>query len=122
GEGWFGRAGDGVGKRIGIGDREWRTIVGVAADVKYSRIDEAPRPYFYLPFFQAYRSSMILYTRSSVPIDRLVEQSRAHVAAIDPELPIMSVRPLSRMTRGAMLLFDLTATMLFIFGVAGMAL
>ena len=32
----------------------WRTVVGVAADVKYSRVNEAPRPYFYLPFFQSY--------------------------------------------------------------------
>ena len=44
---------------------EWRTVVGVAADVKYSRINEAPRPYFYLPFLQAYRSTMILHTRGA---------------------------------------------------------
>ena len=38
-------------------------VIGVAADVKYSRINESPRPYVYLPFLQTYRSSMILHTR-----------------------------------------------------------
>ena len=97
-------------------------MVGVAADVKYSRIDEAPRPYFYLPFLQSYRSSMILHTRGPAPVDRLVEQARAHVAALDADLPILYARPLAEATRGALIFFDLTAAMLFIFGVAGMAL
>ncbi len=30
-------------------------VVGVAADVKYLRINEAPRPYVYVPFLQVYR-------------------------------------------------------------------
>ena len=59
---FWGGASNAIGKRIRVGDREWRTVIGVAADVKYSRINEAPRPYFYLPFLQAYRSSMILHT------------------------------------------------------------
>jgi ABC-type antimicrobial peptide transport system permease subunit len=97
-------------------------VIGVVADVKYSRINEAPRPYLYLPFLQSYRSSMVLHTRGAAPVDRLVEQARAHVAALDADLPILYARPMSEMRRGALLLFDLTATMLFIFGVAGMAL
>ena len=34
-------------------------MIGVAADVKYLRINESPRPYLYLPFLQSYRSSMV---------------------------------------------------------------
>ena len=101
---------------------DWRTVIGVAADVKYLRINEAPRPYLYLPFLQSYRSSMILHTRGPAPVDLLVDQARAQVAALDPDLPILYARPLAEATRGALILFDLTATMLFIFGVAGMAL
>src|SRR4029453_12518447 len=41
-----------LGSRRRVADGEWRTVVGVAADVKYSKITDPPRPYFYLPFLQ----------------------------------------------------------------------
>jgi predicted permease len=119
---FWGGAANAIGKRIRVGDGEWRNVIGVAADVKYSRINEAPRSYLYLPFLQSYRSSMILHTRGAAPVDRLVEQARARVAALDADLPILYARPMANAMRGALILFDLTATMLFIFGAAGMAL
>jgi predicted permease len=119
---FWGGAANAIGKRVRVADGDWRTAIGVAADVKYSRINESPRPYVYLPFLQAYRSSMILHTRGAAPVDALVAQARAHVAALDADLPILFARPLAGGIRGALILFDLTATMLFIFGVAGMAL
>jgi predicted permease len=119
---FWGGAANAIGKRIRVGDGEWRNVIGVAADVKYSRINEAPRSYLYLPFLQSYRSSMILHTRGAAPVDRLVEQARACVAALDADLPILYARPMANAMRGALILFDLTATMLFIFGAAGMAL
>jgi len=125
---WGGAAGA-LGKRIRFADLEWRTVIGVAADVKYARIDESPRPYVYVPFFQSYRANMVLHTRgASTPAgaaasdERLVVQARALVTALDPDLPVLQARPLAEMKRGALLLFDLMATMLFVFGVAGMAL
>ena len=48
---FWGGAANAIGKRIRVADGDWRTVVGVAADVKYSRINESPRPYVYLPFF-----------------------------------------------------------------------
>jgi predicted permease len=119
---FWGGAANAIGKRLRVGDRDSRTVVGVAADVKYARINELPRPYFYLPFLQSYRSSMVLHTRGSAPVDRLVDRARGYVEAIDADLPIQSAKPMTRNLRGAFLFFDLTATMLFIFGVAGMAL
>ena len=119
---FWGGAPNALGKRIRVADGDWRTVIGVAADVKYSRINESPRPYFYLPFLQSYRSGMILHTRGTGSIDRLVDQARASVTALDADLPILYARPMAEQKRGALLLFDLTATMLFIFGIAGMAL
>jgi putative ABC transport system permease protein len=97
-------------------------VVGVAADVKYSKINEPPRPYFYLPFLQAYRSDMILQTRGAAPVSVLVDQARAHVVALDGDLPILSARPLAEFTLGALLFYRLGAFMLFLFGTTGMAL
>jgi len=119
---FYGGAANAIGKRVRVGQDGWRTVIGVAADVKYARINEAPRPYVYVPFFQAYRSSMVLHTRGEAPVDRLVDQGRAAVAALDADLPILHARPMTEMMRGALLLLDLMATMLFVFGVAGMAL
>jgi hypothetical protein len=119
---FWGSAENAIGKRVKVADGEWRSVIGVAADVKYARIDEPPRPYIYLPFPQAYRSSLTLHTRGAAPVDQLVDQARANVAALDPDLPILNARPMTNATRGALLFFDLTATMLFVFGTTGMAL
>jgi putative ABC transport system permease protein len=119
---FYGGASNAIGKRIRIAEGEWRTIVGVAADVKYIRINESPRPYLYLPFLQSYRSAMALHTRGPAPADALVERTRARVVALDPNLPILHAGKMSELMKGALLLFNLTATMLFIFGLAGMAL
>jgi predicted permease len=119
---FWGSDANAIGKRLRFADGDWRSIVGVAADVKYSRINEPPRPYVYLPFFQAYRSQMVAYTRGSAPVTTLVDQTRARIAALDADLPIMSARPLTEELIGAQLFLNLMAKMLLIFGVAGMAL
>ena len=86
---FWGGASNAIGKRVRVADGEWRTVIGVAADIKYVRINEPPRPYVYVPFLQAYRSNMILYARGPAPVDVLVDQARAHVAALDADLPIL---------------------------------
>jgi len=107
---------------VRAGEGDWRTVIGVAADLKYIQISESPRPYVYLPFLQSYRSSMVLHTQGPVPADTLLDRARAHVTALDANLPILSAGRLSERMKGALLLFNLMATMLFIFGAAGMAL
>jgi len=118
---WGGDA-NAIGKRLRFADGDWRSVVGVAADLKYSRINEPPRPYVYLPFFQAYRSQMALYTRGSAGASTLVDQARARIAALDADLPIMSARPLTEELIGAQLFLNLMAKMLLMFGVAGIGL
>ena len=41
---FWGGAANAIGKRIRVGDGDWRTVIGVAADVKYSRINEVAAP------------------------------------------------------------------------------
>jgi putative ABC transport system permease protein len=119
---FWGGAASAVGRRVRPGEGAWRTVVGVVRDVKYIRINEAPRPYVYVPFLQSYRPVMVLHTWGPAPVATLVDQARAHIAALDPNLPILSARPLAGHINGALFLFDLTATMLLVFGMAGMAL
>src|SRR5581483_10783467 len=42
---------------------EWFTVVGVAADNKGTGLNEAPRPFVYLPLYQVYRATMIVNAR-----------------------------------------------------------
>lgn len=128
-ERFWGGAGNAIGKRIRVADGDWRTVIGVAADIKYLRVNETPRPYVYLPFLQVYRSVMTLHTRAStslgaggVSADALVEQARGQIAALDGDLPILGARPLTEHMTGGLILFNFTASMLFVFGLAGMAL
>jgi predicted permease len=119
---FWGGAAPALGRRVRVAGGDWRTVVGVAADVKYSRINESPRPYLYLPFLQSYRSNMILHTRGAAPVAGLVDQARAQVAALDADLPFLYARPLAERTGTALIFINLAATMLFIFGVAGTVL
>jgi len=121
-ERFWGAAANAIGRRVRLDGEDWRTVVGVAADVKYIRINEAPRPYVYVPFLQAYRPAMMLQTRGPAPSDVLVERARAHITALDGELPILSARPDEDRMDGALMLFTLSARMLSVFGVTGMAL
>jgi ABC-type antimicrobial peptide transport system permease subunit len=65
------------------------TIVGVAADSKYTSVDEKPRPMLYFPFWQ--RSSVSdmqveLHTAGSP--EALIPSIRAVLRDIDPNLPM----------------------------------
>jgi predicted permease len=119
---FWGGAENAVGKRIRVGAGDWRTVVGVASDIKYLRLSEAPRPYVYLPFLQFYRSKMVLHTRGTAPMDVLVDLARGHVAALDVDLPVLYARPLKDRVQASFVFVDFASVMLLTFGVAGMAL
>jgi ABC-type antimicrobial peptide transport system permease subunit len=65
---------------------------------------------------------MSLHTRGLAASDVLVDQALAHIAKLDADLPILTAKPLADRMRASLSIFQLTATMLFVFGVAGMAL
>jgi putative ABC transport system permease protein len=119
---FWGSAAAAVGKRIRVSAGEWRTVIGVVRDIKYSRFNEGARPYVYLPFLQAYQSSAVLHVRGAVSGATPIEQVRAHIAALDPDLPILSTGTLRELTQGAFLTLQMVAGVLFLIGVAGMAL
>lgn len=119
---YWGGASNAIGKKVRLSEGDWRSVVGVAADLKYTRVDEAPRPYIYIPFQQSYRAAMTLHTRGTAAEDVLVEEARTAVADIDPDLPLVAARSLHQSTRGALMFYTFMSSMLFMFGMAGMAL
>ncbi len=111
-----------LGKRVQLTGGAWRSVIGVARDIKYARVTEDPRPHVYLPFEQAYLPSMTLQVRSRDEAPTLLARIRTTVQTIDPNLPILNARMLSEQTRVALSVFSLAAGMLMTFGVIAMIL
>jgi putative ABC transport system permease protein len=82
-----------VGRRLRDGgperpDNPWMEIVGVVGDVKYSGLDAAAEPAFYLDYRQSPHTRRFVVLRAGSDPQALVSSIRAAVAAIDEDLPI----------------------------------
>lgn len=111
-----------IGKRVAVPAGDWRTIVGVARDLKYSRLTEAPRPYVYLAASQNYRSALVIHARSRAAGTEVLDRLQQHVRSIDPDLPVFSTRMLSEQTRGDLGNYEMAAKALVMFGAMTIAL
>jgi putative ABC transport system permease protein len=87
-----------IGRRIMPGgDKEWRTIVGVVADIKNAGLDKPAGTELFMPFAQTVpqgfglRGPAILVKSSGDPRMH-INAVRQQIARIDPSLGISSVR------------------------------
>jgi len=80
-----------IGRQIRfVGETQWRTVVGVAADVKNGGLFEAGDPEYYLPWRRApdeARSYATLVIRTPLDPAALARWIRPEIAALDPTLP-----------------------------------
>jgi predicted permease len=123
---------DPIGKRIRFDEDsdEWMTIVGIVADSRNMGLDEAPAPQLFLPMHVFPLPFMNVVARSPAGIAGVASAVKSEVRAIDPELPIDTVRPLNELVHEsvaeprfqAVLLggFALTALLLAAIGVYGL--
>lgn len=117
-----------IGKRVQIAlgtaadQGGWRTVVGVARDIKYVLLNEALRPYAYLPFDQAYRPDINLLVRARTASSDGVARGRAIVAGLDANLPTHGARMLREVTGIALTIFNMAASVLLVFGLVALTL
>ena len=79
---------DPLGRTFRSGGATW-TIVGVARDGKYDRLDEPAQPFFWLSLFQAdWLPRFNLHVRTLGNAEALVQPVARAVQALDPNLPI----------------------------------
>jgi putative ABC transport system permease protein len=105
---WAGQ--DPVGRRFRIGSnpgRPWVTVVGIVRDVRHNGVTEPIKEKFYIPHAQWHRSvgpmrSMFLVARSSGDLGALVPAIRREVRAIDPAIPVASVRTMDDVVAAAL--------------------
>jgi predicted permease len=108
-----------IGQRIRIrwgGDEAWREIVGVVADVRDRQLDDGPVAETYLPYEQHPLSTMWFVVRATGDPDRLLEPIRRSVRALDPELPVSRLAPLTQVAEDAVLPRRQSTRLLGLFG------
>lgn len=85
-----------IGRRVREDGKNepWRTIVGVAADVKNGGIDKPTGTEMYMPYAQIDDGARSLYLAVKTSIDprHIVGAVRRQVSAIDPSLPVAQVQ------------------------------
>ena len=87
---------DAIGKRliVRMGDETPREIVGVVDDVRHSSLDAPVRAQVYYPHAQLSFPWLDLVVRSSMDPVPLVGALQREVRALDPGLPLYSVKPM----------------------------
>jgi len=96
-EAWAGQ--DAVGQRINIenGDfvRDTAQVIGVVKHLQYHTLTDQVRGQVYLLYPQAIRAHMAVTLKSSVSAQTLLPLIRQQVAALDKDLPIYHVQPMT---------------------------
>ena len=115
--------GNAVGKRIRMDSKgEYLEVIGVARDIKYNDLAEKT-PYFaYRPLSQQYRPRMTLHISAMDNSQAMMNQARAEVRALDPNLPLTEVMTLAEHMRGPLAPARLFAWLSSAFGVLALVL
>ena len=91
--------GDAMGKRVRLGrfdsEREWMTIVGVVPDLWMADLDDTDHAGIYVPLTQTDASFMTITLRTAAAPLSFTSMVRAEVIALDPNLPIFNVNPMT---------------------------
>lgn len=80
---------------------DWRTIVGVVEDVRYSGLDDPGQSAIYTPFDQTPFLWAYGMLRTSVPPENIADAVRAAVASVEPGIAAAAVRPMERVVSRA---------------------
>ncbi|HTG18010.1 MAG TPA: ABC transporter permease, partial [Blastocatellia bacterium] len=85
------------GKRLSFRGAQgpWVEIVGVARDIKYRTLGEAPRPTVYVPLSQNHETGMALHVRTIGDPVSVAGAVRREVQALDQNLPVTNLQPMS---------------------------
>lgn len=124
----FWPGGEAIGNRIRIRgfEGEWFTIVGVVADARHNEILQERRPEMFFPHAQLPMAlggtvpAMTLTARTAGDPMALAPAVREEIRAIDPRLPVASVRPMDEVVSEALAQPRFTTFLLAVF--AGIAL
>jgi predicted permease len=111
-----------IGKQVNAGGDVTREVVGVARDGKYWALNEAPRPFFYLPYEQQ-PTGAALFVRARSNDDRAIREAiRNEVRALDPLLPILVLDSMEGQMSRAVLAQRVAGTLVGLFALLALLL
>ena len=113
-----------LGKRLSFRGAQgpWSQIVGVARDIKYRTLGEAPRPYVYVALQQNHETGMALHVRTIGDPVSVAGAVRREVQALDQDLPVTSLQPMSAVLGSSLFAARMGAVLLGIFGLLALLL
>ncbi|HEY4951597.1 MAG TPA: ABC transporter permease [Candidatus Acidoferrales bacterium] len=82
-----------IGQRLQV-KGDWVQVVGVVKDSKYHSMDEAPRPFFYVPLRQYFAIEPGIHIRTTQPLQTVQTALIREVRALDPNLAVYEMIPL----------------------------
>jgi macrolide transport system ATP-binding/permease protein len=117
----FWRGENPIGKRLQIAGR-WRRIVGVAHNVKFESLLDAPRALLYLPLKQNFSTQGAIFIRTRRAPDALSRSLARRIRALDPRIAPYEVITLREQVRRATSSQRIAVTLLAMFGALAMLL
>jgi len=113
---------DALGGRISQDEHhtQWKTVVGVVADVRHTSLEETPAPQMYLPGFQDMFGNGYVAVRSVLPPGVVASSIRTTLHGIDPNLAVTDIRSMGDLVSEASARRRFQTSLLTVF--AGIAL
>lgn len=112
---------DPIGRRVKINkDGNWLTIVGVLGDVRQRRLDEEPRPEFYVPFAEMPMPFLTLVVKKTTAAETGAGFLRTLMRGISPNVALHNLTPLDALVADTVASRQLALVLLMLF--AGLAL
>jgi predicted permease len=113
-----------LGRRLRIGGprNPWSEIIGVARDSKYRTLDEAPRPFIYLPVMQNHETGMTLHVRAAGDPLSIAAAVRREINSIEKNLPLTNLQPMSALIGSSLYPARMGAVLISVFGLLALLL
>ncbi len=117
---------DPIGKEIWVGagweQDQFGEIVGVVADVKYGKVEEAFKPQVYLPYTQPTEPASFVMVRTTNDPTQIVAAVRREILALDSNVPIFDIRTMEERSADATSRTRFSALLLGIFSTLALVL
>jgi predicted permease len=108
-----------IGQRLRV-KGDWVRVVGIVKDSKYYSMDEAPRPFFYVPLRQYFDIEPEIHIRTTQPLQTIQTALIREVRALDPDLALYEMISLQEQVNRSTSAQLVAVTLVALFG--GLAL
>jgi predicted permease len=96
---------DAIGRRLKLGQNPnlpWMTVVGIMKDIKHDGLDKDAIPHIYTSVYQQPGRTLSVVLRTDIAPSQLESQIRDHIHAVDPELPVFSVKSMNEVLEASL--------------------